>query len=274
MVVKMKKLMVLLLIFLSILVYLPLNNARADVITNIYSFNAVNTMIDIKPVTPFDTDLGILEEVNISVRGFIQGVTYNPFFPYDFPNFVLNVSHDFMNLGPGMLDFVLPAQKLYPTVVVEPVQVIPTSLVDLNISIDQNFPIPIVSSVGYHIPPTIDVELEDFTDDVATFPPNLMFRQTITVHPAFARVISNLFMQVDYTYSPQSSGGPSVIGPIGPVQLDPITNNLFPGIASIQEISDVQLYAMAAASIPEPATMLLLGTALIGLAGLRRRFKK
>jgi hypothetical protein len=51
------------------------------------------------------------------------------------------------------------------------------------------------------------------------------------------------------------------------------SNSLFAGSSDTEPIGDVE-EPIDAIPTPEPATMLLLGSGIIGLAGFRRKFKK
>ena len=88
---------------------------------------------------------------------------------------------------------------------------------------------------------------------------------------------SQHLLQIDYNYTP----APDLVGPISPI--DPITGltglttdlttqALFPNLTSIHDLSEDDLQAIIATSVPAPGALLLaaLGLASVGLK-LRKR---
>jgi hypothetical protein len=241
-------------------------------IRNIYNFQGLSPVsVGLQPMEPFDPTIGTLDEVNISIRGTTAGLIYNPsYHPLYNPVsvYLVEMSHDFSSWGNPTLDFTIYVNTIESISVAGPVGNLLPWYIDMSYSIDASSIIEWPSSFTTTYPaapPLLEISLNDFLDDGISGNDWLMYSFESTQYPLLLAE-SVMFMQIDYLYTPYSTGPQ----PLDPIHLDLNTLTLFPNITSIQQITEQDLYALVAPSIPAPAAGLLVTWGLVGVAWLRR----
>jgi len=208
---------------------------------------------DIVSITPFNPALGTLDAVNVSISGLlaingITGLSYSygsmgTIVPQPF-QYQITVTQDFFGLGGGLFEFNTPAEFYYgvyaPGYPSVPFAYQTSFTYDFSFDelTDNFWGFDIPTTTGATIPPLQVIgNRENFVDTFA-FLGQLQILQTLMVTGAeppisIAANVYGGFINIEYEYTPYQQTSP----------------------------------------VPEPSTLLLLGSGMAGLAVLRKRFK-
>lgn len=229
------------LMFLCAMILIVGGGSKANALS-FFSTSEFEGIFDFMGVTPFDPELGTLEEVNVSIDGILAVILLCDPDPLEI-GYSAKLKQNFFSFGGRYFTFVAPAEFLFSgTNYIEgPLVVSSTIPFSYDFSFDETTDswgyTTISSFTGASIPPPQINGLRSGFIESIFFPINeidyqLLWEYYVLCEPTITN--SEGSMVIEYVYEPAPVPEP----------------------------------------VPEPATMLLLGSGLIGLAAFGRKFRK